>query len=119
MVVTCWSGFKYSNSMATRNFPFADVAAPTAGNRGPAHTADASGRSDTATEVSRLSDFTTISLLHRDVAAKFTCAIVGFEKIIVEKPALNSQRRILAIPSCVDGNPEVILAPLGGGHLDV
>src|SRR5882724_11255582 len=76
MVVTCWSGFKYSNSMATRNFPFADVAAPTAGNRGPAHAADVSARSDTATEVSRLSGFTAISLLHRDVAANFTRSIV-------------------------------------------
>src|SRR5258707_13668908 len=98
MVVTCWSGFKYSNSMATRNFPSADVAAPTAGNRGPAHTADVSARSDTATEVNRVSCFTAISLLHRDVAAKFTHLIVGFEKIIVEKSLLNSQRRILAIP---------------------
>src|ERR1700719_194820 len=98
--------------MATRNFPFADVAAPTAGNRGPAHTADVSARSDTPTEVSRLSGFTTMSLLHREVAAKFTRPIVGFEKIIVEK------RRILAIPSCVVGNSEVILSPDKSGGLN-
>src|SRR5258706_13128563 len=98
MVVTCWSGFKYSNSMATRNFPFADVAALTAGNRGPAHSADVSARSDTATEVTRLSGFTTISLLHRDVAVKFTRPISGFRKIIVEKSPLSSHRRLLAIP---------------------
>ena len=70
--------------MVTRNFPFADIAALTSGNRGPAHTADVSARSDTATEISRLSGFTTISLLHRDVATEFTRPMVEFEKILVQ-----------------------------------
>src|SRR5258708_37683419 len=76
MLVICWAGFMCSNSNDTRNFTITDVESPTAGNRGPAHTADVSARSDPATEVSRLSGFTAISLLHRDVAAKFTRSIV-------------------------------------------
>lgn len=89
MVLTSWSGFRYSNSMATRNFPFADIAALTSGNRGSAHTADVSVKSETATKPSRLSDFTRIPLFHRGVAAKFM-PIVGFEDMTGDKSPFHS-----------------------------